>query len=248
MQSSFSRFALTLLLLAGTFAVFQFTDIDVWVQDHFYNFEKHRWFLDNQAPWPRLIFYTGSKIVLAIAGGGLVVWLLFPTRWRPRSLQRVELPWPSHRLWPMLLCLTIVPITIGAMKRRSDLSCPWSIDRYGGDRPHLRFFDALPPGYRPDCGKCFPAGHASGGFALFGLSLLSDSRRSRWIGLATGMTAGWLLGGYQMLKGAHFLSHTVVTMLIAWAFVELLSYLSNIWSNQSRRRRSRHSQRVEVRL
>jgi membrane-associated PAP2 superfamily phosphatase len=24
------------------------------------------------------------------------------------------------------------------------------------------------------------------------------------------------MGGYQMLKGAHYLSHTVVTMLLAW--------------------------------
>jgi membrane-associated PAP2 superfamily phosphatase len=27
---------------------------------------------------------------------------------------------------------------------------------------------------------------------------------------------GWIMGGYQMLKGAHYISDTLVTMLLAW--------------------------------
>lgn len=225
MRNKLLGLAGTLVLLAGVFALFQFTNLDVWVQDFCYDFANHRWRLEKQDTGPRIIFYTGPKVAMAVTGGLLIAWLLLPKRWRPQAVRQFELPWPKRRLWLVLLGLAIVPITIGQMKQRSDLYCPWSIDRYGGDRPHLHFFDALPPGYPPDCGECFPAGHASGGFALLGLYYLSDSRRGRWLGLGLGMTAGWLMGGYQMLKGAHFLSHTLVTMLIAGLIVQILGML-----------------------
>jgi membrane-associated PAP2 superfamily phosphatase len=111
------------------------------------------------------------------------------------------------------------------MKSRSDIYCPWAITRYGGEAPYIHFFDSLPPGMPPDCGKCFPAGHASGGFALIGLYYLFDRPRNRWLGLLFGMTCGWTMGLYQMFKGAHFLSHTIVTMLIAAVIVQVLARL-----------------------
>lgn len=218
----------TVILLAGAFALFEFTDLDLHLQDHFYDFTKHQWFFDKQDVWPRILFYTGPKWVLGVVGGLLIVWLLVPVRWRPQSLQKVQLPWPARRLWFVLLCLAIVPATIGFMKKRSDLYCPWSIDRYGGDRPHLHFFEPLPPNYPPDCGKCFPAGHASGGFALLALYYLGRTRRGQLLGLSMGMVAGWTLGLYQMLKGAHFLSHTIVTMLIAALIAQALAWLMRI--------------------
>jgi membrane-associated PAP2 superfamily phosphatase len=35
--------------------------------------------------------------------------------------------------------------------------------------------------------------------------------------LGAGLFAGWWMGGYQMLRGDHYLSHTVVSMLICLA-------------------------------
>lgn len=223
MQNKILAFVATLGLLAGVMALFQFTNLDLLVQDHIYDFANHRWPVQKQDDLPRVLFYTGPKIILGVMAGVLFVWLLLPIRWRPKPLRQWQLPWPTRRLWFVLLCLAIIPATIGFMKSRSDLYCPWAIDRYGGDRPHLHFFDPLPPGYPPDCGECFPAGHASGGFALLALGYLADSRRGRWVGFAIGMTAGWVMGIYQMLKGAHFLSHTVVTMLIAMTIAQVLA-------------------------
>lgn len=34
--------------------------------------------------------------------------------------------------------------------------------------------------------------------------------------MAVGLGLGWWMGGYQMLKGAHDLSHTVTAVLVAW--------------------------------
>jgi membrane-associated PAP2 superfamily phosphatase len=45
-----------------------------------------------------------------------------------------------------------------------------------------------------------------------------DPRR-KWLGLAAGLSIGWVLGLFQMARGEHFLSHTIVTMLLTWAVI-----------------------------
>ena len=72
------------------------------------------------------------------------------------------------------------------------------------------------------CGQCWPAGHASGGFALVSVASLALTRRRQLAGVAVGLTVGGIMGVYQMLKGAHYTSDTLVTMLIAWLIHLLL--------------------------
>ena len=225
MPNNFSRILITLILLAGCFAFFDLTETDLWLQDRLYNFNEHHWLVRSDARLPRLIFYTGPKWVMGITAAFTLLWLVIPSRWRAKKL---ELPCPKRRLWLALLCAAAVPLTIGAMKSKSDIYCPWAITRYGGEVPYFHFFDPLPPGLAPDCGQCFPAGHASGGFALLGLYYLSDRPRNRWIGLMIGLGCGWIMGLYQMLRGAHFLSHTIVTMLIAALIAQILARLFKV--------------------
>lgn len=228
MQNRILPLTLTLLLLIGTFAIFQFTDLDVRLQDHCYNFERHEWRIKKQDRLPRILFYTGPKVVLAVGSTLVGLWLLLPVRWRPSQIRNWQLLWPVRRVWGVLFCLALVPASIGLIKALSYTPCPWSLTRYGGTAPHLHFFDASPAGAAQRRGQCFPAGHASGGFALLGLYYLGESRRSRWIGLSIGLGAGWTMGIYQMLKGAHFLSHTITTMLLAAIIAQLVAWLLNI--------------------
>jgi membrane-associated PAP2 superfamily phosphatase len=46
---------------------------------------------------------------------------------------------------------------------------------------------------------------------------------ARWVGLGLGLAAGWIVGLYQMLKGVHYLSHTIVTMFLVWMIILILS-------------------------
>ena len=46
------------------FAICEFTGIDLAVQDHLYNFQTHSWLVDEDAPLPRLLFYTGPKMLI----------------------------------------------------------------------------------------------------------------------------------------------------------------------------------------
>ena len=55
---------------------------------------------------------------------------------------------------------------------------------------------------------------------MMGLLALRATRRWRNAAVALGLGLGCWMGIYQMLKGAHYLSHTVTTLLVAWLVVE----------------------------
>jgi membrane-associated PAP2 superfamily phosphatase len=203
------------LLLAAVIALFEFTNLDVALQDHFYDFSAQRWLVDAREPVGRAIFYTGPKVAviipLAVAVLGLAAG---PARWRER--------WALDRrgLWVALAVLITVPMLAAVGKNTSNIFCPSETRRYGGDVPYVKLCEPYPPDDKPaKRGVCFPAGHASGGFALLGLLGLRRTRAWRNGAIALGLGLGWWMGGYQMLKGAHYLSHTLVTMLVAWILV-----------------------------
>lgn len=199
------------LVLAAALAAFEFTGLDLWVQDRLYNFEEHRWAVDAQAPLGRLVFYTGPKALIIPTAVAVLVLAAGPARWRER------LRFARRDLWVAVLTLVTVPVLAGLGKNHTNTFCPSEIRRYGGDVPYVKLCEPYPEDDRPARrGHCFPAGHASGGFALLGLMWLRRTRVWRLGGLALGLGVGWWMGGYQMLKGAHYLSHTVVTMLLAW--------------------------------
>ncbi|HLP24372.1 MAG TPA: phosphatase PAP2 family protein [Acidobacteriota bacterium] len=200
-----------MLLLAAAFALFEFTNVDLALQDHFYDFADRRWVVDGNEPVGRAIFYNVPKIGVMVIGATLLVLALGPARWRERL--RLD----RRALWVAVATLATVPALAGLGKNYTNTFCPSEIRRYGGDVPYVKVCEPYPSGDRPERrGHCFPAGHASGGFALMALAWLRPSRRMRVVGLALGLGLGWWMGMYQMLKGAHYLSHTVVTMLLAW--------------------------------
>lgn len=48
------------------------------------------------------------------------------------------------------------------------------------------------------------------------LAGLASTKRGRRLGILIGMAMGGAMGIYQMLKGAHYLSHTLITSLVCW--------------------------------
>jgi membrane-associated PAP2 superfamily phosphatase len=209
---------ISLGLLVLTLVVGETTPLDFALQDHLYDPATQAWLVDALAPVPRLFFYDGPKVVIIALGVALIVLLAGPARWRTRlGLDRA-------RLAAAVAVMAVVPAFVGFIKARSDVFCPAQLTRYGGTQEHRRPFTPRPPeeqaGRR---GHCWPAGHASGGFALVGLALLARTREGRRIGLAVGLAAGWTMGAYQILKGAHFLSHTLVTMFVAVLFTAILA-------------------------
>ncbi len=204
----------TVVALLLLFTVFELTPVDLWIQDLLFDFPTGTWMIDADAFWPGVFAYTGPKLLLIIFSVGLIVIASGPDRWRRRVL-----PWTMGRacLWVVIATVATGPALIALGKSTTNVFCPSQIRRYGGNAPYVLVCQAYPAGDRPaKRGRCFPAGHASGGYALMSLAGLVASRRGQKIGLLIGVALGSWMGGYQMLKGAHYLSHTVVTALAMW--------------------------------
>lgn len=206
----------TLGLLAAVVALFELTELDLSLQDKFYNFETQRWVVDEKAPLGRLVFYNGPKALVWVIALTTLTLAAGPARWRERfQLNR-------RGLWLGVLVIATVPALAGLGKKYTNTFCPSEVRRYGGDVAYAKLCEPFPGDDVPDRrGGCFPAGHASGGFALMGLLAVRSSRRWRKGIILLGLGLGWWMGGYQMLKGAHYLSHTLTTMLVAWLVVLL---------------------------
>ncbi|ALN60241.1 transmembrane protein [Lysobacter enzymogenes] len=190
---------------------------DFWLADRFYALEGGRWALQNAYLTEQVIHRFGRDASTAAWLGAFAFWLY--ARSRPALA-----PWRRPLAYLLLATLLAVALASG-LKSLTNMDCPWDLTRYGGEVPFFGLFDRRPSGL--DRGVCFPAGHASGGYAWIALYFffLQARPRLRWAGLATGLAVGLLFGFSQQLRGAHFLSHDVWTLAICW-FVALALYLA----------------------
>lgn len=116
-------------------------------------------------------------------------------------------------LWMLpLLCLLAVTL----LKYGSATSCPWDLREFGGTVGHVSHW--MPGVVDGGGGHCFPAGHASTGFAFmagfFVLARAHPGLALAWLGGA--LVTGVLLGLSQQMRGAHFASHTLWTAWVCW--------------------------------
>ena len=210
---------LTMLALVVVLIVAEFTPLDAWVSDNFYDADHGGWMVRHSG-LAKAVFYKWPLRLLKMFGAVVLITALLPHRWlAPR--------WrlPRRELAVVFLTLTLVPSLVGSLKAWTGMFCPRQLVRYGGTRPVVGLFERAPEsccGETKARGRCWPAGHASGGFALMSLCVLGRTRGQKIAGVTFGLAAGWTMGLYQMLNGNHYLSHTIITMLLAGLGVVLL--------------------------
>jgi membrane-associated PAP2 superfamily phosphatase len=208
---------LTGLLLVVILAVFEATSLDLLVQDRLYDAASGGWVIDRDAPLPKLVFYDAPKVGVGVLSGFLLLCAVAPASWSARfPLSRREAAF-------LLVCIASVVFTAGLLKKTTGVFGPWKIARYGGEAPYRKLWESIPYVAGQARGRGFPAAHCSGAFALMGLYFVGKGRAARRLGLACGLATGWTVGVYQILKGAHYLSHTLVTMVLAWLILQLVS-------------------------
>lgn len=206
--------SLNILLLIFIIVFFEYTPVDLWLQSYFYQPETGQWLVDRQQPLLKWLFYDGIKQLFIAANLGLLGVLIF-MRHRPWVQCR------RQALWTIFLSCLIVPLTISTLKIITQVPCPKHLQRFGGTYPYIRLLTPYPEGFNPRLKRteCYPAGHASGGFALFALATLAKRRRHQIFLLLLAFGIGWIIGGYKMLIGDHFLSHTLVSMVLSGLLV-----------------------------
>lgn len=213
----------TALLLLAAIALFQVSNMDFMIQDYFYDSRSMSWMVSRDERVAELIFYSGIKKLLILTGAGVLLILLSTLRFPRFNAYR-------QGMVILLLSAVLVPGAVGALKALSNTPCPKNLERYGGDYPDVKVLDAYPEDFHQPCRiRCWPAGHASGGFALMALFFLFSARRNRVAGVLLGLLLGWGMGTYKMLIGDHFFSHTLITMLIAWLLILLVVKGMETW-------------------
>ncbi|PIP81089.1 MAG: phosphoesterase [Gammaproteobacteria bacterium CG22_combo_CG10-13_8_21_14_all_40_8] len=207
---------LCVITLIGVILLFELTSLDLYFQDFFYNFQTHQWVIDRNERISKLFFYTGVKKLFIFLLLCLVLSLIF-LRKNPVILK--------YRQGLILVCLSavVIPLFIGGLKSITNVPCPRDIEHYQGTYPYVRLLDKYPANFHQTKNiKCYPAGHASGAFALLSLYFLFKTTRNRRISLGIVMGLAWSMGNYKMLIGDHFFSHTWVTMNLSWIIILLL--------------------------
>ena len=128
---------------------------------------------------------------------------------------------PAWRTWrrPLLMLLASVLLAtslVATIKHAVPMACPWNLQRYGGSGPYVALFEAWPVNLPRNA--CFPAAHASSGFAWIALYFCLLQVRPAWrkAGLALALAMGGIFALSQELRGAHFLSHDLTTIMLCW--------------------------------
>ncbi len=178
------------------------------------------------------VLHEGARRLswLLVVGLSLAVW------WPVGVLRQLDRWQRLQLVVSILLGLALVV----AIKRISSTSCPWDLAEFGGLAryvSHWRF--GLVDG---GGAHCFPAGHASAGFAFVGgyFVLRDRAPRAARIWLATALTAGLVLGVSQQMRGAHFMSHTLWTAWLCWTVAWACHSLVTTWRLRSGEKRSSH--------
>jgi len=208
------------LLAAGGLVVcligFDVTAADLSLAELLYDGERHRWLWSGSEPIGRLVFYDGPKLLLIVSLLALLAGLLL-TRYRPRMARH------ARGIRIVVMSLILVPASVAGLKDMTNVACPNALTGFGGQIAYVGTLHHYPQHTKPVTRQhCFPAAHASGGFALLALFFLFDTPRKRRRALALGLGAGWIMGAYKMAIGDHFLSHTVVSMLWSWLLINLI--------------------------
>ena len=212
-----------------------------------------------------LLAWDASGLDLAMARWfGTASGFPMESHWLWRGLLHDDMHWPPWLLELALLAAVFRPfgtlkqlalarrlqlalgtlvalLVISILKMHSHTSCPWDLREFGGVATHVSHWAW---GVRDGgSGSCFPAGHASAGFAFLGgffvFRQVLPRTAMRW--LAGALVVGFIFGLAQQVRGAHYMSHTLWTAWLCWSTAAVLDAVVSGWTRfvQSRRNRLR---------
>jgi membrane-associated PAP2 superfamily phosphatase len=192
--------------------VLQYSGADTWLASQIYELNqgwnwRDSWLLEN------VLHKTGRKLVgLWLIGLLLATLISFIFNLFSRA-KRLALLYA--------FCASLLSILlISGIKQITMLPCPWDVEGFGGTQAYLYLHQIVSS--REAGPQCFPAGHASGGYALFSMYFClklwrnEQSKPLSLYWLLPALVVGGLFGIAQQLRGAHFISHDVTTALLCW--------------------------------
>ena len=197
----------TITLIAIALAM-EYSPLDVLLLEPFYDPAAGGFPLRNHWFFSKVLHTAGKWLVLVAA---IVAFIAGVASWRFQWLRAWR--WPGIYV---ALCAGATSGIVGILKAVTNRFPPWSLDIFGGDVPLTPLFAGTPMPFHD--GRGFPAGHASGAIAWVSLWFVGRAwcapRLSWW--LFPGIAGGLLFAWTQHVRGAHFASHNLWTLAIAW--------------------------------
>jgi membrane-associated PAP2 superfamily phosphatase len=189
--------------------------VDRVLSDFFYDAQVQS-FIAKENPLLDLVLYRGAKVFMTLIALALAGYAIAKIRQGHPALN-------YRHLALGVLGSILIPLVIATLKNQTGVECPWSLLQYGGTMPYLTIWESI---LSPEsAGRCFPAGHAGGGFILFPWAVtyyFFDRRMSITLALAA-IVLGGIMGLTRMAQGAHFFSHVLWAARVTLAITVLLS-------------------------
>ena len=205
-----NRVITCIIILAIALTIIDYNNIDLKFQSLFFISDTKNWFINRDDSLLKFIFYKLPKYLIVSYGVILIFWLSILSFYK----QQLDL---QKKLLFLILALITIPLVVAMLKHYSPIYCPNHINNFSGGHIYISplkiFSEEI---FFNNNGKCFPAGHASGGFALISLYFVMPTKRLKYYALSFSLLLGWIMGLYQIAKGAHYLSDTLVTLAIAY--------------------------------
>ncbi len=215
--------ALPALLAVLLMVVFEGSALDRRVSDLFFDSASGSFPWRHDA-WMEIIGHQWAKYPLVLLAVALLAALVL-------SLRFVGLRARRKTLLFLLMAMALAPAAVAFLKNTTNKHCPYDLQIYGGSAPYVRLFEQAPPDTAQ--GRCFPGGHASGGFSLMAFYFVWRGRRRRLAcgALLGGFAYGFALGFARLMQGAHFLSHNLWSAVVCW-FVIVILYRLLLWDER----------------
>lgn len=212
--ASYILFAPALLIVLAW--ALEYSGLDLWWESLFYDQHKQAWPFRQHWLFDTLLHSGGQLFDKVLA---VVIVILFVVINMHKSLARYR------KIFFYFLIATLAgPALVGVGKALTHIYSPWDLQLFNGVFPYIRLFDPVPPG--SPVGHAFPAGHASGGYCFLSLYFVFLRYRSsyRFHSLIFSVVLGLVFGLAQQIRGAHFPSHDLFTIIVCW-YVSLALYL-----------------------
>jgi membrane-associated PAP2 superfamily phosphatase len=210
------------ILLAAIFAM---TPLDVAIaRAAFFDVPHAHWIGADSWIVNELLHTGGRWAIRALLALALAFWIATCIERDWRALRR------PAAFFVISVFLSIC--VIGLLKTLTNVDCPWDLAPFGGRYPFIELFADRPDALR--IGRCFPAAHASSGYALVALYFTFRERHAGLakIGLAVGLLTGLTFGLAQQARGAHFVSHDLWSAFLVWTVtlsVYSFAFRARLW-------------------
>ena len=162
--------------------------------------------------WLRAVLHDGMAWLSRFLYLGILL-----LAWRPRGL---ACEFTARERGYVVVAVLLVALAVNLTKRMSLTSCPWDLIEFGGTAHWVSHWAW---GVRDGgAGRCFPSGHASASLSFLPLAipLLASAvplrQRIGWRCLALVLGFGLILGVVQLVRGGHYLSHTLWALPFCW--------------------------------